>query len=132
MESLSRQTIAMNKMITSLEKNQIFVFGSNLGGAHCGGAAKQALKMFGARSGKGEGMQGQSYAFPTLDSQLDRLTVGELIISRNRLYACCEKLPKYDFLLTKVGCGIAGYSEDHMKSLFTNPPKNLVLPEDWK
>lgn len=121
-------------MITELKENQIFVFGSNLSGNHAGGAAKQAKEQFGAREGVGEGLTGQSYAFPTIGYEFHRFADRGLNLQRSRdnLYKTCREKPDKDFLLTKVGCGIAGHSEEKMKALFTNPPENLFLPEDWK
>lgn len=119
-------------MINNLSENQIFVFGSNMAGQHIGGAAKQALEQFGATMGKGIGLQGQSYAFPTLDDEFCKLSEERLKKEVSRLYEVCEENKDKQFLLTKVGCGIAGYSEEFMKSLFTCPPLNLVLPDDWK
>ena len=52
--------------ITSLGEDEVFVFGSNLAGRHCGGAARVARERFGAIMGQGVGMQGQSYAIPTM------------------------------------------------------------------
>jgi hypothetical protein len=118
-------------MIESLDTNQIFVFGSNLVGNHAGGAALQAKEKFGAIEGRGEGMQGQSYAFPTLDKRMNRRIKLELEHSRFLLYICCAENLSKEFLLTKVGCGIAGFDEKFIKSLFADHPKNLVLPEDW-
>jgi len=122
----------MNNMITKLKENQIFVFGSNLAGRHAGGAAKQAHKDFGAEWGISRGRTGQSYAFPTLDKEMNQLPIEELKNEVKYLYEYCEGNKDQTFLLTKVGCGIAQIRESVMKSLFTNPPKNLVLPEDWK
>ena len=121
-------------MITSLKENQIFVFGSNLAGKHIGGAAKQAKEQFGAIEGVAVGLMGQSYAFPTLDEKFEKLSFEQLQESLKRLYFTCEYYPEKEFLLTKVGCGIAGYPEHFMKSLFQNfsHPKNLILPEDWR
>ena len=119
-------------MITSIEPNQIFVFGSNLAGRHGAGAAKQAHDQFGAEYGVGEGMTGQSYAFPTLGRQLQQLPSWMLCSARDRLYATCAAYPSNEFLLTKVGCGLAGYGDEYMRSLFVNPPANLILPEDWR
>lgn len=118
--------------ITRLKKNQVFVFGSNLAGQHLGGSARQALEKFGAVMGKGDGWQGQSYAFPTLDKDFKQRTDKELKKSVEELYRCCDLNRYYEFLLTKVGCGIAGYEESYIKSLFKNPPSNLILPEDWR
>lgn len=117
-------------MITNLLPNEIFVFGSNLVGNHLGGAAKQALQ-WGAVMGRGEGLFGQTYAFPTLDEDLKKLSIGGLRASKIMLYTCCKDHPDLTFLLTPVGTGIAGFSHEYMKSLFTNCPDNLVLPPEW-
>ena len=119
-------------VITKLEPNEFFVFGSNLAGRHGAGAALQAAQEFGAQYGVGEGLTGQCWAFPTLDAHLRRRPLVELEAARDALYAACLHCPSSRFLLTKVGCGIAGYPEPLMRGLFSNPPKNLILPEDWK
>lgn len=118
-------------MITSLKENQIFVFGSNLAGNHAGGAARQALSDFGALPGIGEGLHDRSYAFPTLGIDMKKVSEESLLDSIKKLYLCCKNMPDYEFLLTKVGCGIAGFSEQFMKSLFVEAPKNLIKPQDW-
>lgn len=120
------------QQITELKENEIFVFGSNLAGKHSAGAAFQAKKHFGAEIGVGEGLRGQSYAFPTLGRDFEKLSVGHLETSRRILYNTCEANPTMRFLLTKVGCGIAGYEEAEMKALFVEAPANLILPDDWK
>lgn len=121
-----------SKFITHLEPNSIFVFGSNLAGRHGKGAALQARKQFGAVYGVGEGLTGQCYAFPTLDGKLRRRLLSELEESRDKLYKSCMDNPSLRFLLTKVGTGLAGESEGTMMRLFSNPPANLILPEDWR
>lgn len=122
----------MNKdNITVLKQNQIFVFGSNIVGRHLGGAAAQAFDDFGAKWGIGEGLTGQSYAFPTLDEYFKRVSNTRLHASRLRLYQCAERHSDKEFLLTKVGCGIAGFSELKMKKLFANAPSNIIKPEGW-
>ena len=95
-------------MITDLKPNQIFVFGSNLAGHHLGGAARQAFENFGAAWGIGEGLTGNCYAFPTLDKDFRRRTINNLWDSVRKLYKCCRENPGKDFMLTRVGCGIAG------------------------
>lgn len=118
--------------ITSLKPNQIFIFGSNTDGRHGRGAALQAFKQFGAKQGVGEGLfTGGSYAFPTLDGKLRQRLHGELVYSVEKLYHTCRVYPDFEFLLTKVGCGLAGYGEEYMKSLFVDPPDNLIMPEGW-
>lgn len=118
--------------IISLKSHQIFVFGSNRLGYHIGGAANQANVEFGAEWGIGEGLSGKTYAFPTLEPQMAQVGQRSLERSRDRLYATCRALPEKEFLLTKVGCGIANHDESKMKLLFINPPENLILPEDWR
>lgn len=117
-------------MITNLKENQVFVFGSNELGEHIGGAAKQALQ-FGAINGVGEGLMEQSYAFPTLDRSFQKRSRNKLMVSVYKLYMTCKQNPNKEFLLTKVGCGIAGFEEKFMAKLFRNAPSNLVLPEGW-
>jgi hypothetical protein len=119
-------------MIENLNYKQVFVFGSNLAGHHAGGAALQAKEKFGAVEGVGEGVTGRCYAFPTLDEDMKRRDVRDLVESVRNLYDCCRDNSDKEFLLTKVGCGIAGYKESFMKSLFKNPPKNLIVPNQWK
>lgn len=118
-------------MINSLKPNEYFIFGSNLAGNHAGGAARQAHEQFGAEMGVGEGITGQSYAFPTLDENFKKVSNTRLHMARLRLYETANTRPDKTFLLTKVGCGIAGFDEEKMKRLFTNAPKNIVKPEGW-
>jgi hypothetical protein len=118
-------------MITHLKPNEIFVFGSNLGGRHAGGAARLAAERFGAEEGVGEGLTGQSYAFPTLTTSFEMVSPRALEASRDRFFATARAHPEKTFLLTKVGCGIAGFSEDQIRPLFQNAPENVVLPEGW-
>lgn len=111
--------------ITELKDNEIFVFGSNLEGNHAGGAAKVALEKFGAIPGKGVGRQGQSYAIPTMGGLL-----------QIRMYAVdfwdyASRHPYHTFYLTKIGCGIAGFSEDEIKPLFADMPQNVIKPLNW-
>jgi hypothetical protein len=117
--------------ITRLQPGEIFVFGSNLAGRHGAGAALQAHLLFGAEYGIGEGLTGRCYAFPTLDRWLRTRSYRSLRESRDRLYATARALPDKTFLLTKVGCGLAGYPEETMKALFARCPANIVKPEGW-
>jgi len=121
-------------MISHLEPHQIFVFGSNLAGHHAGGAARQAKEQFRAEEGIGEGMTGQCYAFPTLGKKMEQRNDEQLFISSRKLFKCARENPDKEFLLTKVGCGIAGYSEEFMMSVFRSKkrPENIIMPEGWK
>lgn len=111
--------------IESLEPHQIMVFGSNQNGHHAGGAAKLALENFGAIWGKGIGMQGQSYAIDTMESLL-RTKIGVygfLIYAKSRT--------DLEFLVTEVGCGIAGYTVAEIAPFFADCPDNVLLPESF-
>jgi hypothetical protein len=114
--------------ITSLDKNEIFVFGSNLAGAHAGGAARFAVERFGAIMGQGVGLQGQSYAIPTMQGGVNTILpyVEEFI-----RFADCH--PELTFLVTRIGCGIAGFTPREIAPLFAgavNVP-NIHLPKDF-
>lgn len=114
--------------IEKLEKNQIFVFGSNLSGMHLAGAAKQAMDNFGTIWYKAEGLAGRSYAFPTLNEKLEKRSFVDLVKSTKRLYKCAQDNPNKEFLLTAIGTGIAGYEEWFMERIFNQAgemPKNI-------
>jgi hypothetical protein len=120
--------------ITSLESWEIFVFGSNLAGKHDGGAARIAQENFSAESGVGEGRTGQSYAFPTLSQNGAKVTKEEIKESIGKLIKYANGEPNRMFLVTKVGCGIAGFDEEYMSRLFKarkDMPANIVLPKGW-
>lgn len=114
--------------IDYLENNEIFVFGSNLSGRHLGGAAKVALQKFGAIMGKGVGLQGNSYAIPTMQGGIDTIKpyVDEFIeFARNHR--------DLHFYVTKIGCGIAGFNEEDVAPLFmrTLLIDNISLPQSF-
>ena len=114
--------------ITELKTNEIFVFGSNLAGAHGGGAAYTAYRKFGAIWGQGVGLQGQSYAIPTMQGGVDTIRpyVDEFI-------AFAKVHPELTFLVTRVGCGIAGFTNEEIAPLFSeaHAVPNIVLPLGW-
>ena len=115
--------------ISTLDKDEIFVFGSNLAGNHMGGAARTALR-WGAVMGKGTGMQGQTYAIPTMFRTVDKIKpyVDEFI-------AFAVNHPEYRFLVTKLGCGIAGFTYTEMAELFRQVVhahiQNIYLPIEF-
>lgn len=119
--------------IETLEPNQIFVFGSNLAGRHGAGAARQALEKFGATWGDSRGFTGRSYALPTKDSFLQTLPL-EKIAEEIRLFeqvatARCDLV----FLVTEIGCGLAGYAPWQIAPLFSKIlPANIWLPESFR
>lgn len=112
--------------ITGLKPGQIIVVGTNYDGNHAGGAALYAKEHFGLQDGCGEGLSGQTYALPTMDG-LEDMYSAVLDLADFATFN-----PNLTFLLTKVGCGIAGHSEEEVKKLFKNMPGNVWLPEGWE
>ena len=112
--------------ITTLQPNEIFVFGSNLAGMHGGGAARLAYQKFGAIWGQGVGLQGQSYGIPTMQGGVDTIKpyVDEFI-------EFAKTHPQLKFLVTEIGCGIAGFSVEEIAPLFEQAieVENIYLPE---
>lgn len=127
--------------IESLKPNEVFVFGSNMNGNHYGGAARIAYDRFGASCGVGEGETGMAYAIPTLNKNMEKVTRQQLSGSISRFITYCENHPEKDFYLTKIGCGIAGWSICEVAEIFFEAlenvselglmPKNLTLPEEF-
>ena len=114
--------------ITALRADEIFVFGSNLAGMHGGGAAYAAFQKFGAVWGCGVGLQGQSYAIPTMQGGVDTIRpyVDQFIdFARSR--------PDLFFYVTRIGCGIAGFTDAEIAPLFSaaRTVPNICLPESF-
>ena len=116
-----------NDRIDHLEENEIFVFGSNASGYHGGGAAAYAMRKFGAVWGQGEGLQGQSYAIPTMEG------IAEMSEAIKRFTSFAAEHSELRFLVTRVGCGVAGYSASQIAPLFKEciPLENVALPSDF-
>lgn len=114
--------------IEKLQENEIFVFGSNQHGLHAGGAARVAYKKFGAVWGQGFGLQGKSFAIPTMFDEVRRIQpyIDEFIIF-------ASEHSEYRFLVTRIGCGIAGYKDEEIAPLFARAKEleNVALPEKW-
>jgi hypothetical protein len=110
----------------------IFVFGSNLLGMHGAGAALAAKKAFGAIRGQGEGLQGQSYAIPTKATPWVKLSLSEVKVYVDRFLWFARTHEDLKFLVTRVGCGRAGFNDRQMAPLFKGAPSNCELPEEWR
>ena len=114
--------------IRTLKDDEVFVFGSNLEGMHGGGAARVAVEKFGAIMGQGVGMQGQSYAIPTMQGGVETIKpyVDEFIE-----YAKQHK-EKF-FYVTRIGCGIAGFKDEEIAPLFIDAinEDNICLPKSF-
>jgi hypothetical protein len=129
--------------ITTLKPNQIFVFGSNTAGIHGKGAARVAQRSFGAVKGVSEGPTGRCYAIPTRvyggrDGQhwkvrFSPVRLVEIHRSIHRFLDYAQKHPELEFLVTKIGCGFAGYDFEDMADIFSREevPPNVVLPKEF-
>lgn len=116
------------EMIRELAPSEIFVFGSNLGGFHGGGAARAAMNLFGAVWGQGVGLQGQSYAIPTMQGGVETIKpyVDEFI-------RFAQSRPDLYFYVTRIGCGIAGFIDEDIAPLFRDALAldNVALPKTF-
>lgn len=114
--------------ITELGQDDIFVFGSNLQGHHVGGAARVAYDKFGAEWGNGVGLQGQSYAIPTMQGGVETIKpyVDEFI-------ELAREWDQNTFYVTRIGCGIAGFTDEEIAPLFKEALSlyNVRLPESF-
>lgn len=114
--------------IMELGSNEIFVFGSNLRGAHGGGAARTAYKRFGAVWGEGVGLHGQSYAIPTMQGGVE--TIAPYV---DEFVEFAKHHTELEFLVTRIGCGIAGFDDSEIAPLFVAAydVENITLPREF-
>lgn len=116
--------------ITKLEENQIFVFGSNLSGRHGKGAAKTALS-WGAKCGQAKGLQGRTYGIPTKDASIRHtLSIVEIKPFVDEFIEFVKANPNLIFLVTEIGCGLAGLKPEQVAPLFSECKElpNIYLP----
>lgn len=111
----------------------IFVFGSNTQGRHGAGAALVARSVHGAIYGQAEGRQGDSYAIVTKELRYGYTPVSLDVVKAgvDRFITYAENHPDLEFQVTKIGCGLAGFTEEQIAPMFTRAPKNCLLPEGW-
>lgn len=114
--------------ISELKDNEIFVFGSNLAGHHGGGAARLAYNRFGAVWGQGVGLQGQAYAIPTMQGGVE--TIKPYV---DQFIEFATSHPELTFLVTRIGCGIAGFRNEEIAPLFAAAldVENVILPREF-
>lgn len=114
--------------ITSLADNEIFVFGSDVTGNHNGGAALFAVRNFGAVNGQNFGLQGHSFAIPTTN-----VSLREIAQYVHKFIEFAKQHPESKFLVTRIGCGIAGFTEEEIAPLFKEAQKldNVYLPKSF-
>jgi hypothetical protein len=114
-----------------MSETPVFVFGSNLAGRHGRGAALHARKHYGATYGVGYGRQGQSYAIPTKDDRLKTLPIPVIRLWVNRFLKYAAEHHDERFYLTRIGCGLAGYTDEQIAPLFADAPPNVEKPSSW-
>ena len=124
-----------SEYIKELKTDQVFVFGSNKIGKHGKGAAKIALK-FGAKPGVGVGLMGNSYGIPTKGSSMYKsLDIGEIKRYVDVFILFARDNPGKTFLVTQIGCGLAGFTPKQIGPLFIGCEElsNVHLPLSfWK
>ena len=110
---------------------EIFVFGANLRGIHGAGAAKAALQ-YGAVYGVGTGMVGQSYALPTKDRSIQSLPLTKIKSNVDDFLKLATTHSDLTFFVTRVACGLAGYTDSQIAPMFINAPLNCDFAEQWR
>jgi hypothetical protein len=111
--------------------SDIFVFGSNLAGIHGAGAALYAVIHHGAIYGQGIGLQGNSYALPTKDKRIKTLPLKDIKVFVSDFLNFAKSHPEMTFNVTRIGCGLAGYTDADISPMFKGAPQNCVLPVEW-
>lgn len=110
----------------------IFVFGSNRAGRHGAGAAKTALKEWGAVYGIGFGLTGDSYAIPTKDHNLKIMSLQEIKPFVSEFVRFARNHPNLNFLVTRIGTGLSKYSDEDIAPMFKGCPPNCKLHPIWQ
>jgi hypothetical protein len=110
----------------------IFVFGSNLAGRHGKGAALFAKQNHGAIYGVGWGIQGNSYGIPTKDGELRTMPLSAIEGGVQRFIDFAVRHPSWTFNVTRIGCGLAGYTDAQIAPMFRYAPINCNLPQGWR
>jgi hypothetical protein len=131
--------------VVNLDENEIFVFGSNEAGIHGAGAARIAFLKFGAEMGLGNGLSGNSYAIPTKDRNVETLPLDKVKSYIDEFIGFVLNHQNLTFYLTKIGCGLAGFTIEEIKNIFWEVieeyrtesskeqylPSNLIIPKEF-
>lgn len=112
-------------------ESRVFVFGSNLGGYHGAGAALFARMHRGAVYGLARGLQGQSYAIPTLDKRLKQRPLDEIEEDVKGFLTFAVEHPELRFQVTPIGCGLAGFKPEQIAPMLAGAPSNCDLPSEF-
>jgi len=113
-------------------KNYVFVFGSNLAGRHGAGAALDAYRYWGAQYGAGVGPTGRAYAIPTKDAHLKTLALPVIKSYVRDFIEYASQHTHLTFEVTRIGCGLAGYTDQQIAPFFHDAPENCLLPVGWR
>ena len=107
----------------------IFVFGSNREGRHGKGAASLARQYHGAIYGQPRGLQGRSYAIITKELRrgYPAVTLQEIRLGVNEFLDFATRNPTFTFYVTRIGCGLAGFTEIQIAPMFLFAPANCKL-----
>lgn len=114
-----------------METKRIFVFGSNLAGRHGKGAALTARQIYDAELGVGVGPTGRAYAIPTKNWQLKPLALTVIAEHVKRFIIYARQHRELTFLVTRIGCGLAGYTDSEIAPMFVGAPTNCAFDEAW-
>jgi len=115
--------------ITTLKPYEVFVFGSNEAGIHGAGAARVARDLFGAQMGRGVGRSGKTYAIPTKNHMIKTLDLNAIEKYVKQFIEEAKDYPYLTFLVTEIGCGLAGWEPRDIAPMFKGAPENVVLPK---
>lgn len=110
----------------------VFVFGSNLRGRHGAGAARHAVTNWGAEEGIGVGPTGRAYALPTKDRKIQTLSTTAIRSFVGDFLDYAKSRPELTFIVTQIGCGLAGYTPQIIAPMFRGAPSNCQFDTDWR
>lgn len=122
----------MGHAAAQVMSKSIFVFGSNLAGRHGKGAALHARMFHGAIYGFGRGRTGSAYAIPTKDASMCTLSLDHIRKFVDEFIIYAQQHPELEFRVTRVGCGLAGYSDEQIAPMFRDAPTNCYFDDQWK
>ena len=128
--NLMTQIYYLDKLMT--KQTSIFVYGSNLAGRHGKGAALHAYRTKGAVYGKGIGLNGESYGIPTKNEALETLSLSRIEKYVDTFIRFAKLNPEMHFEVTRIGCGLAGYTDDDIAPMFKDAPMHVTLPAGWR
>lgn len=126
-----REVVRVSALMAELP-TAVFVFGSNRAGIHGGGAALVAWRTYGARWTIGEGLSGRAYGIPTKDDHIESLALDQVADHVARFLLFAANHLEWTFVVTRIGCGLAGFTDEQIAPLFRDAPANCELPEGWR